>query len=43
MISDLNNLREYNNVNVSVQCLCVVYDSVKKESVDYMKSHNGFS
>ena len=35
MINNLNNLREFNNVNVSVLAHCVVYDRVKKENVNY--------
>ena len=35
MVNNLNHLREFNNVNVSVLAHCVVYDRIKKENVDY--------
>ena len=35
MTSDLNNLREYNNASVSVMAYHAVYDSVKKENINY--------
>ena len=35
MTSDLNNLREYNNATVSVMAYHAVYDSVKKENINY--------